>query len=179
MRIILVGAPGSGKRELAEAVAEALDIEVADDPVTVMGPDDPAVGMLTDYRIEMQMALLRALRPSSKDEIFTHSLIDSTAYSTLKLDDMIDADADMPDTFRWILAAGAITSVAEDSFQADFIFLLPGYDDDGLDFNKRLYETLVEVLELAVPEYVLIQGDLERRVEIIRNVVQSEAGETE
>lgn len=142
MRIILVGAPGSGKRTKGRELRDALgNVELFD----VMGDlyGELQLSDLSDYRTEVTIATDRL---ALEEGIHTHSLIDSLAYSATRLHRMLDlknvSDGQM---LRWQAATGLVALMFVDSFRADLIFLLSG--NDGSEFGKALEFALRTTVE--------------------------------
>lgn len=181
MIIALVGAPGSGKAQLASVAKTEMGFEVIEDRCyTIPDRFDVPVGMMADYRTEVYLAYqrifqLHSLRKRKGRFILTHSLIDSVAYTTLKADDLIRTNSPMEASLRWTMAAMTISTGADDSFVSDLVVFLPGFEDDGLAFNERLSAQLNEIQEYSIPESVVLPNDLDKQIEILANMVNNAA----
>lgn len=141
MKIILVGAPGSGKRTKGRELRDALNVELYD----VMGDlyGELQLGDLSDYRTEVTIATDRL---ALEEGIHTHSLIDSLAYATARLHRMLDLKNVSDDQImRWHAATAVIALMFVDSFKSDLIFFLDG--NDRSEFGKTLEFALKSILE--------------------------------
>lgn len=142
MRIILVGAPGSGKRTKGRELRDALgNVELHD----VMGDlyGELQLGDLSDYRTEVTIATDRL---ALEEGIHTHSLVDSLAYTATRLHRMLDLKNVSEDQImRWHAATAVVALMFVDSFRSDLIFFLDG--NDGSEFSKSLEYALKATLE--------------------------------
>lgn len=157
----LVGAPGTRKTEIAEAVAERFDNKLAfnDAPVTV---GQYAVGSFADYRVELKLALNRVLeKPQTQPTIYTHSILDNLAYITSTIARYADHKAVTFDTLeRSILTMTMIGTVVTDTFEYDHIFLLKGDFSPELDYEDfELQASLWMVLDQYELDYSVINVD--------------------
>jgi hypothetical protein len=132
MRIVLVGAPGAGKKELAQSLSNTLDCSVYQTGFESDG--ETPVGMLADYRNELRMAIDRArAHLESENCIFVTSLLDSIAYSTYRTESLLRNEAPRELIQRWILVSDVITMLASDSFEYDLLFFVPLIPDEDTD----------------------------------------------
>lgn len=168
MRIVLIGAPGSGKQVIAEALAEAtgkmlfLELE----------HQELAWGPMADYRLEAQTAMRRALNmPTLDDTIFKHTVLDSMAYSTRRLVLAVEA-SDFENYIRYSNLVGFLSVVVSDSLQADYYFFCAG--NDGEDFSDEIEEALAYSVEaLDLPLIVLEGTDLQKAEQAV-NIVKDD-----
>jgi len=170
MRIILVGAPNSGKEDLAIELADLLSIDkltfrrIKEGHTMIL--DEPlAYGLDADYRTETLVAIERTFDMQRKDScVFTHSLIDSVAYSALRLQRMLDWGGVRDETLMtWACTAQQNGNLLRDSFRHDFVFFLTkDYDTKKEKEQIILQESLEEVMdafEIPFIELHNIQGD--------------------
>jgi hypothetical protein len=151
----LIGAPDTGKQEVAEKLRSFLNegecaegcFDIFSD-TTNLGGD---FGYLTDYRLELLVAAERATRvPSDANKIHTHSLIDSVAYVGLQVKAFLESDETNPDAIRWSTAFNACLQMLIDSKEPDRVFYLPYEGDD--DKARELDEAIQDVLDtLEIP----------------------------
>jgi hypothetical protein len=172
MNIVFVGAPGSYKWEVSTGLFEAMnkdDIEfyrLTQDPVLKQVPQ--ATGSLADYREELLLASQRATYgPIINEErtIFTHSLIDSFAYATVRYKFMAEMDSASDDTiFSWWLTVNTIGRIFRDTFKADKVYrvvnLTPselGHENNNAYFISLLeeaYDAILDTFEIEVNDVV-------------------------
>lgn len=150
MRIILVGAPGSGKAKAVEAVLAVDTVEVVGDFDELSMAYDVQIGDLADYRTEIALAGDRALQ-GSRDGFFTYSLLDSVAHIAVRLNRILRTEAASQDAkTRWLLTAHLVTTMLVDTFKADHVLYLPG--NDGTDHSRKIEEALLELMdEMDIP----------------------------
>lgn len=168
MRIILVGAPGSGKRTKGRELRDALgNVELHD----VMGDlyGDLQLGDLCDYRTEVAIATDRVDLGSG---IHTHSLIDSLAHSATRLHRMMELkNVSDQQLLRWQVTTGLISLMLVDSFRHDLIFFLKG--NDGSEFGKTLEFALRATLEESELDFHELT-DIEEAATLVRKHGQRE-----
>lgn len=159
MRIGLMGAPGSGKTNLAEALEDAVvkkdiadecdcstPVEIIDDyAVEVEDITELATGFLGGYLANLHVAFERENRErlsSAKTVITCGTLLDTATYATsgslanLRLGD----EAEQQDELRRIEAVMKVFScMYVDTFMYDYVFYLPAVGDDNInEFDKNL-----------------------------------------
>jgi hypothetical protein len=152
MRIVLVGAPNSGKSRLASVLTQKNQSMKRSAPPQdldkIMGKE-LAYGMFTDYRVELKLAVDRALEMERLDHaVYTHSLIDSLAYTARRLNRIANHGGISEDlAVSWVNVLELVSSLAIDSFRSDFIFFVQGG-------NVEQYEALREVLDAFQLSYI-------------------------
>ena len=148
--IVLIGAPGSGKTELAEAIKHLHpSFGIGDSPQSMV-PGGIAIGQLADYRAESHLATSRIfqeqiMRNNGLNMIYTHSLIDSLAYTSLRNENMQDGIVDENTKNAWFVWLGMLMIMGMDSLRADLLFFLEGHDyRDG--YSILVEEALHDVI---------------------------------
>lgn len=147
----LVGAPGSRKKETAEKLRDFLNEGECADSCFYIALDvanSETGGFLADYRMELMVATLRACKKANDDNvIFTHSLIDSTAYAALRLTGLINEDQNNPTLNMWGVTFDACLGMLVDGWKSDVTFYLPysGDDPDSKDLDQALHDMLDEL----------------------------------
>lgn len=168
MRVVLVGAPGSGKTELVEALRDRF--MVVRDP-TLKISSSYALGQLADYRVELLVAAQRAHLdpPRKKRQLCCHSLIDSLTYSAVRVANMVKyVNVDEQTLERWWLTAYMISALFLDTFTADHVFFLPGHDNTS--WSEQIENTLRETLESIEIKYVQLTGVCAKDAESIATI---------
>lgn len=167
-RTIILGAPGVGKRKLANLVHDKRPhIEVQREP----GHTHPnaALGALADYRTELSLALDRAWFMERDHTISTHSLIDSFGYTFLRIENgveyMTEAEVEL-----WLLNLALIGKLAEDSLRFDNIFVLTGASEE----TSYIEELLLDLLFTFELPYVELSGNLQEDAELIAGAVDGQ-----
>lgn len=154
MRIVLAGAPDTGKLNLANAICKqySLGLETG-----VVIPKTYVLGRQADYRVELKLASDRAFvsqqhKTQAWHHVYTHSLLDSVAYSTLRLLDFREKDATQYMIDKWIMTTGVIAAMMRDTFEHDHLLFLTGGD-------KEISEMLVTVMDSAELKYTILDQD--------------------
>jgi hypothetical protein len=150
MTYTIVGAPGSGKRDVAEKLRAFLNEgECADSCFYIVpdeverNPDD--YGFLADYRSELYLASGRAtFRSIHQNIIFTHSLIDNVVYTAMRVSDMNNIDPTNPRLLMLGVTFDACLGMLIDGRQSDVTLYLPykGEDEDAQILDGALTDTL-------------------------------------
>lgn len=154
MKTIIVGAPGTNKQKIAKRLWDFYDEDYLIDPDynhDFFDLDERTFGFLVDYREELLLAAFRSTRDDSGNMIYTHSLIDSMAYSTLRLSDSLNsATVSQIEIARWGVTFDAILSMLTDGFKADQVLYISyrGDDQDSKDLDEALKATL-DKLEIS------------------------------
>lgn len=149
-RIVLVGAPDTNKTKLMWLIAEANPHLIKQKPVD--HERESAVGLLADYRTEIQIALDRVwFTELNEMSIATHSLIDSAAYSMLKYIIAFDVNASETTLQSSLLASNVTVLFLRDTFRADLIAFLPSDDTEHENINSALKD-VIEIFDLPVIE---------------------------
>jgi hypothetical protein len=177
--IVLVGAPGTHREELALALAKELgsdwDVAATKD-FSWLGTHHPklskfSLGPITDYRVELSLALWRAFRMNGyRPTIFADSVLDNLAHSCVYGADSIEA-GNPSEIQRNVLLSGMLYTLVQDSFRADLVFFIPfdGETEDGFaEQLDKLYPDLFEQFGLT-PIY--LSGTLEEQLsKIMENI---------
>ncbi len=104
-------------------------------------------GSHTDYRYELKLASEQALEKPEKHTLYTHSLIDGLAYSTLKVERYRKHKSVSEYTFNTaLLTLALIGAMFRDSFKYDEIFFLDVFpkDTEGRVVQDRVQMVLDE-----------------------------------
>lgn len=120
-----------------------------------------AVGPTADYRIELKLALNRALQETQGSTIAAHSLIDSLAYTSFAVARYKDFDAVSLGTGqRLIMTFSIIGTILTDSFKYDHLFFLRGDFDPEEDFEQDQIQTLLQmIMDQYELNYSIIDAD--------------------
>lgn len=121
-----------------------------------------ALGPTADYRIELKLALNRALkRTHDLPVLYTHSLIDNLAYSTFAVARAKDFQAVAIGTAeRLVLAMTIISQILTDSFKYEHLFFLHGDFDLEEDFEQYELQTLLQmIMDSYELNYSIIEAD--------------------
>jgi hypothetical protein len=164
MRIVLVGAPGTGKDVFSNDLHQALKdkgfvLPIAGSSNDYMAHYGKAVGALADYRIELSLAVRRAISMQDlENAIFEGSLLDSVAYSAARYKRLIDEDlVDDQVGYTWWLTMSLITSMLRDTFRADHvIYIKPA---NANEFKADINEALLAVMKELKIEYREVYED--------------------
>lgn len=163
MRIVIVGAPDTGKEELAKDLSQVLScgydlgLSAAGIPWNTLDRDGYQLGRNADYRVEVKLAVDRVFAVAAYDKqvwhgIYTHTLLDSVAYSTLRLLSFQEKETSQYMADKWVFTTGIIGAMMRDTFKADHIFFLPGGDEE-------IEEALKATLEISDLEYTVLTDD--------------------
>lgn len=168
MRIVLVGAKDSGKRELANKLQEKLgDYKIT--PSVEDFTDPFAIGPLADYRTELTIAIDRVYNRYIDNLIQVNSLIDSFAYSATRLMSVLESDNRL-DITRWLLTNQLIVLLIRDSFETDVILFL---ESDPKDiFDQKINGILKEELNQLNVSYTTLEGNLDEQLRVALEVVE-------
>jgi len=152
MKIVLVGAPDSGKFNVSDKLAAYFDEKKNPESIWAaceididMGDEDG--GFLYDYREELRLAVTRATSASDTATVSHHSLIDSNSYTVVRLLDLVNQDpTNSREIERWFNVLGIVSIMLEDGYKADHTLYLPylGSDSNYSDLDKALFATLKE-----------------------------------
>ena len=146
--IFIVGAPDTGKDQIAQALVERF----TDLSYRVEWPekDGYALGATADYRIELRLALERSLERPSGATIYTHSVLDNLAYLTFAISRYQLGTVSHETMQRTILAWTITGLILMDSFKHDHVFLLQGDFDPTDDYVSHEMQT---ILQMILDEY--------------------------
>ena len=158
----LVGAPGT-KEDVALRLREFLNEgECADSCFKIVQDEahESTGGFLADYRVELMLATQRACKKANDDNvIFTHSLVDSTAYAALRLSGLLNEDPNSPNLPMWGVTFDACLGMLIDGWKSDVTLFVPykGEDEDARDLSKAL----TDILDSLPINYTEIDPDAE------------------
>jgi hypothetical protein len=141
MKYIIVGAPGTGKEDIAMKLQKETNLGATSG--WFPGGEIP-IGFLADYRTELYLASSRAIS-TTEDIILWHSLIDSVAYASLRLTGLINFDStNQQEMGRWGIVFDACLSMLTDGYNSDLTLYVPykGDDQDSKDLDEALNATL-------------------------------------
>jgi hypothetical protein len=171
----LVGAYSVGKGTIVEELTQHHFTEklgaytIADNHVRVNG-------LLTDYRNEIRLAAKRAtaIHSSVRPMIYTHSLIDSLAYSLMRVDAQQEANVSERIRETWALTMGLIGCMLRDTHKADETFFIMADFDPATHYDQaKLQETLGIILDGYEIPYTILDTDAEGVVDDIATVIGS------
>lgn len=167
MRIILTGAPGSGKSQKASLLASSLTPEFSLTPIGSELDTEHEVGQLADYRQELSMAMTRTIDHLEKDDVILYSsLLDSMAHSGARLTRIVtNQNVSDDEQLRWMLTSQIIAALLLDSFKHDLIFFVPG--NDGTEFSKMV-EIAIEKLLLEMQIGYTTLTNVEEAAKLVR-----------
>jgi hypothetical protein len=178
MRIVIAGAPGVGKNELAVELQSELkkrghSLPIAGSSNDYMATFGKAVGVLADYRVEMSLAVRRAFM-MDQPAIFEGSLLDSGAHAAAKYKILFDQKAGSEEElYTWWLTLQIISCMIRDTFSSDYlIYITPTDELEG--YVDYIDEALFYFLGESGNVFVGIpQSDLqsENRTAIIEGIV--------
>lgn len=164
-KIIVVGAPGAGKSSLKSLIQQSNS-----NPYTkVWSGGSSSDGFLNDYRDELKLATTRVnwgkepwcstIFASDKNIVLTHSLLDSVAYTTVRLYHMVNSGSvSEMEQLRWVQTLNINTLLLFDSLPICPIIFLRGNDGESFSedlesvFSIILNEWNFPHLELTNPE---------------------------
>lgn len=146
-KIYILGAPETGKRKLADSLMDRFPERlIHQSEQTIYGDSSGsyAVGSLADYRIEMKIASDRATLPkyfhTPKTILYTHSLLDSLIYATLKFERIAAHDTiDQYNYDKSVMVMTLIASFIRDTFEYDHVFFILTDHED-----KQAYESMAK-----------------------------------
>lgn len=161
MRIVIIGPPDSGKRELAKKLKKKYKgISLSDSPedfyISLFKSEEkaPAVGFLSDYRSELFLASYRACdMMMNDDKIFTHTVLDSMSYILTILSIKIQNESL---TNEWADCFTFFPSLIRDSFKSDVVIRMPYVVDEDNDlttvFNSS-QDFILDTFDIKYIEY--------------------------
>lgn len=170
MRIVLAGADGSGKRELVRELNKLFPEFDVSEPDTEAIYAPWAVGSLADYRTELMIATERAAVMAGTNILFTHSLLDSVVYASVRL--MLMPQNNVLNLSRWYHTQIVITHMLRDSWKSDLVFFLRG--NNGEHFQKEVergFEIVFDELDLRP---VILDDDAGQNLEESARIIKTE-----
>lgn len=139
-------------------------------------PPSYGLGMLADYRAELKIAADRAtyLHSTEMPTIYTHSLIDSLAYSLARVDLLVNRGTGTErHRETWALTMGLIGCMMRDTFKADEIFFLTADFDEETQFDQfKVQEVQTFILDGFGLNYTIIDADKEQAIDDITRVIE-------
>ena len=162
MKIGLIGAPGSGKSNLAAAIYDTFGLPVIDDYVhDVESRSGWVLGRYATYAGNIAVALDRRFREQEKESHITcGTMLDTVTYEAAKA----YVAEDEADRRRWSGALVVLGCMVEDMMDYDLLFFLPSEPED--EYLARVANGLEEAVEVFEADYtVLDQPTFEERVE--------------
>jgi hypothetical protein len=179
MRVVLVGAPDSGKNSVAqELIKQNLVQKSLGHPVEILDPYlEVAVGELADYRVEVLLAARRAFLQAEEDVVFTHTSVDNIAYAAQRASTLLHIDEGSPEAATAAAVLKLVADMFIDSFRGDVIIFLTG--NDGTEYGQELENLLEYALDDFNIDHTVVEEDfperLEKVVEIVRQYQGSES----
>lgn len=170
MNILLVGAPNSGKGLLGSDIAnqilksdfrQTVGISTGLPPT----PSDMALGAMADYRTEVFLASYRTHLQRAIPMVYKTSLIDSAAYTTMRLAGMtLRPVASDEEVNRWQMTLAMVMLLMRDSLQPDLVFYLPQPEQFDT-FEGAINATLREILNELDLDYTSLEGQRSENTE--------------
>jgi hypothetical protein len=169
-RVVIVGAPGAGKSLILDKILSKHDVLVQDD-IEVNGW---AAGPLADFRTELIIAVDRMtnnLVTIDKDVLAIHSLIDSLAYASTRVYQIVNSGvANEEESFAWNLTMHEIALLLRTSFHADSVLFLAG--NDGEAHSQVIEDAIVSILNEYKIEHTSLTGDVLQDAETIATILE-------
>jgi ABC-type dipeptide/oligopeptide/nickel transport system ATPase component len=185
MKIALIGAPGSGKSELADALTQKLDGSVAiiDDYVEAIARDESGLctGICASYISNLYILLGRYARERKVQDKADHSItcgtmIETAVYATLNaVKGQREAD--------WVRVTnlmGIFGSFKNDTYDYDHVFLLPLENPQEGTAAEKVDKNLFMSVNAFGYHYTPLTGPLDERLEKALKIIEgSEAVQSE
>lgn len=118
-------------------------------------PDEPALGIIADYRSELHLAIDRALKQLKKydsDVLYSGSLLDSVAYAATNVWQMVNnGSASEAEQHRWNLTLHMVGCILRDSYVSDLTIFLPTDSED--EYDQAIENSILAVLNEFNVEY--------------------------
>jgi hypothetical protein len=182
-RFIIAGAPGAGKRELANQLLDKYPGEFVHQRESFIYYGNFAVGTMADYRVELKIATDRIFTDWrdtdlmwSKSMLYTHTLLDSLAYATLALQRHTEYGGVTQYTLDKSAATMAVIgAMFRDSFRFNHIFLIEraAFIDasfEGHDVQERLKLILDE---FRLPYTILTEERKEQWADDVEETIKA------
>lgn len=157
--LFLVGAPGTNKAQIAQALLArfipklAMKDEHLDETTY-------ALGSVADYRVELKLALERSLERPSGATIYTHSVLDNLAYLTFAISRYQMGTVSQETAQRAVLAWTLAGLILTDSFKHDHVFFLQGKFDPNDDYESAELQVILQmILDQYQVSYSIIDID--------------------
>jgi hypothetical protein len=166
MRVILVGAPDTGKSNLAQELHQALKardviLVVSGSSNDYMATFGKAVGLLADYRVELSLAVRRAMAMSDiGNAIFEGTLLDNVAHAAAKYKRLLEDGGDEEVAYTQWLTMTLCAKMVRDTWKSDYIIYI--HPSDAEPFKADVNEGLLTMLrELNLDyDYDVYEDDL-------------------
>lgn len=189
MKIALIGAPSSGKTELAQQLATELpDCQVVDNYVkTVEDRSNIVLGQWGTYVGNMQVALARweaermATKQSAPNVVVCGSIIETGVYEAIEAyslaevsnaSERLQLDARAGCTMTWF---GIFKN---DTYDCDHAFYLPLPEDHQDKFEALVDNQIAEAADAFEIEYITLSADRNARLQEVLGVVRENDGAT-
>lgn len=177
MNYVLLGVPGQEKQKLADLVQERLPhLRVFGDATSLVYRHRYALGSLADYRIELHLALERALglisaKADGTDMFVIGSPIDNLAYAAVNYSESQDTILTDKEQLTWAATINLIYLMLVDSFDVDLVFYLPlkEREDTVRGAVDALYSDILE--ELKIDDYVVLDGVSEQTADLCAKMI--------
>jgi hypothetical protein len=159
-RFYIVGAKDVGKRPLADDLLERFTGKLAHQDESFIHYGGYAVGTLADYRVEMRIASDRVTLPKyysddPKPVIYTHSLIDSLVYSTLRFERLNELESTQQYTLeKAVMVMTMIGTFIRDTFEYDHVFLILT-DEPENEAWEEMAQTALDAFEI---DHTILRG---------------------
>lgn len=160
-KFFILGAPDTGKRRLANGLMDRFAEElIHQSETTIYDRSGYAVDGLADYRVEVKIAAERATAPKSfqkpKTILYTHSLLDSLIYSTLKYERVVSHEnVDQYLLEKSVMVMTLAAAFIRDTFEYDHVFFILTDHED-----KKAYESMAKnVLDGFEIDHTVLRGD--------------------
>jgi hypothetical protein len=143
--------------------------------LSLSNPDDrPALGPLTDYRVELQLALNRSLEMTEfGDGIFIGSLLDNMAheyirYELFKRTEIEDEAMEV----RHYLTSALLYAILIDSFSADIVAYLPPEEPLTDEYEQKVDEFYSDIFDFFSIDTLTLSKDKTQSLKLLINEVK-------
>lgn len=159
-KFFILGAPDAGKRKLANGLMDRFPQSLIHQSETTIYDNSYAVDGLADYRVETKIAADRATRPKYFQKptsvLYTHSLLDSLIYSTLRYERVVaHENVDEYLLEKAVMVMTLAAAFIRDTFEYDHVFFLLTDHED-----KKAFESLAKnALDGFEIDHTVLRGD--------------------
>jgi nicotinamide riboside kinase len=172
--VYLVGAPKTGKTQVAKKLAATLaNSRIVDCPTKAQVKQlNYPLGNLADYRIETYLANMRALEcmgnsPKNKDVewlIVANSPLTNLAYAVSILENISTyTEPDEDEVEQWMVTVFYLIRLCKDTVWNDNFIFLAG--NDGTEFGQQLEQNLKNALYEFSLEFNTVEGKVLQKYE--------------
>jgi hypothetical protein len=144
MKILVLGAPRSGKTKFGKKKAEEHSIKLLDNlPKKYITKTGLALGRISDYRVDVMFAghiLEQENKYKDQGYVITSSLMYTLAHFAMKVNYINDEK----DIDRYLWPGVLLAKIVEDSLWYDEIYYLPYKGED--EYSKALDKSLRQVM---------------------------------